>query len=126
MVTSNQGHELPFIKTKLEYKPCMIPQESSINPTAEWYPTERTIANDFKKGCQFSSLNNYQFDDRYLSLGMPVTTYDIQSHSGVLSRIKNFHESTRYYNTSIENAKKTDEKHFWARPTISWNLHCQE
>jgi len=25
MVTSNQGTELPFIETKLEYRPCMLP-----------------------------------------------------------------------------------------------------
>ena len=60
---------------KLEYRPCILPSDQSMSPMSYWYPTERSYVN--KDGCDASKLNDLVYDNRYISLGMPVSEYDV-------------------------------------------------
>ena len=74
---SKDTNALPVTATKLEYKPCMNPNQVSVSPGQVFYALE----NDINNGCKADTNNGFVNDDRYRKSGLEISEYDLQDES---------------------------------------------
>ena len=122
LVTSKVvGDNLPLTTTQVQIKPCLDPRQLSRAPGKLFYPLEgdKTVP-----GCLAPDFYGVYNDERYMNLGGQTNEWDVQSASpvlGMLQRLPRYGE----YGVS-QQIKQTYTYDFWARPTIGWNLSCED
>lgn len=101
----------------------MIPDQSPSGPGHTYYPTEVALV----EGCTESRLTGLTEDTRYKSLGMDVSVYDVQYHSGVLGILGRQPLIGNYFNAvmGIATTKKNEDTRFFGRHVIPWDLECE-
>ena len=121
LVTSTtKGDNLPLTSFKIENKPCLDQNDVSRTSNAKFYPLEHDRENeDCREIDQFSE----RYDSRYIDLGLKISEYDVQEESGVLGTLRDLPIFSDYVNADH---KKNIWYGFWSRPTIPWNLECEE
>lgn len=81
---SKKGSGLPVHKGVIQPStPCMIPDQVPVGVGHAYYETEVAKV----EGCSQSRLTGFSSDNRYKSLGMDTSVYDVQFHSGVMDTI---------------------------------------
>ena len=115
---SKDTNALPVTATKLEYQPCMNPNQVSVSPGQVFYALERDINN----GCKADANNGFVNDPRYVRTGLEISEYDLQDESNAWDTM----EYMAQFNPQMQKQqRKTQKLYGWTRPTIAWNLSCE-
>ena len=102
--------------------PCIHAGDSATKGYQTFYPLE----NDrLKASCEYDDFLETFSDSRYIDTGGRTTEWDLQNDSGALEAITELPLFTQY-NPEYESQKKNNLYKFWTRPTITWNLECEE
>lgn len=118
--SKTKGNNLPYTSVNLESKPCLDPIEMSVATTAQFYPLERDRnTND----CDVVEQYGEAYDPRYENLGLSISEYEVQKESKVIKKLEDLPNYSMYVNDS---SKRSNIYNFWARPTISWALKCDD
>ena len=86
-----------------------------------YYPLENE-----RKETRCSSVDGEQYDSNYQLLkGFRISEYEIQTSSGVFSRLENL---TKYetYVKDAEERKRKNMYNFYQRPMLDWKLECHQ
>lgn len=103
-------------------QPCLKPNQTPYSYRSPYYPLENDRANE----CTEEINTQLDSDSRYTKLGsVSVSEYDIQSSSGVLTKLKDLQLASKYVGQSQITAKKMIPNYFYSRPTIPWKLECE-
>ena len=85
LVYSRDYDSTPVTTFRVDYRPCVNPEEYENPPTSQFYPLEYALDS---KNCTPSQWTNKTYDQRYIDLEMPVTQYDVQSPGQVIKILK--------------------------------------
>lgn len=118
--SKTKGDSLPLTSFNIENEPCLEPSLTSSGSNEEFYPLEVDQSNS---DCVVDEYYGVAYDSRYEDLGLSISEYDVQNESKVLQKLSFLPLYSDYVN---EDSKKDNMYTFWARPTISWDLKCDE
>ena len=71
-------------KTSLGDRPCANSKKDPNSPESIYYPLER----DRNDGCTKDSNSGKYYDERYTSIGLSISEYQVQLESGVISKLE--------------------------------------
>jgi hypothetical protein len=85
---------LPIMSFRVETtQPCLKPNQTPYSYRSPYYPLENDRANE----CTEEINTQLDSDSRYTKLGsVSVSEYDIQSSSGVLTKLKDLQLASKY------------------------------
>lgn len=118
--SKTKGDSLPLTSFNIESKPCLDPSLISSGQNEEFYLLEVDQTNS---DCVVDDYYGVAYDSRYEDLGLSISEYDVQNESYVLQKLNHLPKSSEYVS---EDSKKSNMYTFWARPTISWDIKCDE
>ena len=118
IVFTKDTNALPVTATKLEYEPCMNPNQVSVSPGQVFYALEI----DANHGCKADGNNGFVNDDRYNKTGFEYNEYDLQDESNAWDTM----EYMAQFNPQMQKqARKQQKVYAWTRNTIAWDLSCE-
>lgn len=87
---------LPITSTRVEHKPCILPDEVSMTPNAVFYPVEL----DRLDGCSIDPVSGTEHDERYRPSNYEISEYEMQTNSGVFDALNKAPNSAKYLGDS--------------------------
>ena len=95
----------------------MNPLEQSKSTGEQFYLAELPAT----RGCSQEKTTGLVYDPLFQASGLFTTVYDVQDENNVLEIL----EGSRDYNTTNTELKKDYKISGWNRPTLSWNISCE-
>jgi hypothetical protein len=111
---------LAITATKVEHKPCMLPNDTSSAPNAKYYPVEI----DSNNTCNTDPVSRIEHDDRYRKADYQISEYEIQKDSGVYPALMGAPSVKKYLTDSPLKVKIETLYNLWARSTLGWKIEC--